>query len=137
MRLFQRNLIQLPIDNSFGLAFPIVQYIDDTLIIMLEEARQLFTFECLLHTFAVSTGLKVNFNKCYIVPLKVVEQKVNILVGTLGCLVESLTFTYLGLPLGTTKPVIQEFLPLPSRIERSLMGISPLTSLQSSRPFVT
>jgi hypothetical protein len=75
----------LPIDNSFGLAFPIVQYIDDTLIIMLEEARQLFTFECLLHTFAVSTGLKVNFNKCYIVPLKVVEQKVNILVGTLGC----------------------------------------------------
>jgi hypothetical protein len=33
-------------------------------------------------------------------------------------------FTYLG----HTKPVIQEFLPLLSRIERRLMGISPFTS---------
>jgi hypothetical protein len=37
-------------------------------------------------------------------------------------------FTYLGLPLDTTKPIIQEYLPLLSRIERRLMGISPFTS---------
>jgi hypothetical protein len=53
---------------------------------------------------------------------------VDILAGTLGCLVQNMALTYLGLPLATTKPVIQEYLPLLSRIERRLMGISPFTS---------
>jgi hypothetical protein len=88
------------------------------------KARQLFILKCLLHIFAVSTGLKVNFSKYFIVPINVMEEKVNILTRTLGCLVESMLFTYLG----HTKPVIQEFLPLLSRIERRLMGISPFTS---------
>jgi hypothetical protein len=125
---FRKNLIQLSIGNSFGQDFPIVQYADDTLIIMPANAKQLFTLKCLLHTFAESTGLKVNFKKSYIVPINVMEEKVEILAGTLGYLVQNMCFTYLGLPLGTTKPVIQEYLPLLSRIEKRLMGISPFTS---------
>jgi hypothetical protein len=37
-------------------------------------------------------------------------------------------FTYLGLPLGTTRPSVQDYLPLVSRIERRLMGITLLLS---------
>jgi hypothetical protein len=37
-------------------------------------------------------------------------------------------FTYLGLPLGTTKPTIKEFMPLLTRIEKRLMGITPHAS---------
>jgi hypothetical protein len=37
-------------------------------------------------------------------------------------------FTYLGLPLGSTKPSIQEFSPLLTRIERRLFGISKFLS---------
>jgi hypothetical protein len=47
-------------------------------------AKQLFTLKCLLRTFANSTGLKVNFNKSYTVPINVLEEKVEILAGTLG-----------------------------------------------------
>lgn len=36
-------------------------------------------------------------------------------------------FTYLGLPLGTTKPAITEFAPLISIVERRLTGISKLS----------
>jgi hypothetical protein len=50
------------------------------------------------------------------------------LAGTLGCQVESMPFTYLGLPLGTTKPVIQDYMPLLSRVEKGLMGISSFAS---------
>jgi hypothetical protein len=84
---YHKNLIQLPIGNSFGQDFPIIQYADDTLIIMPADAKQLFTVKCLLRTFANSTGLKVNFNKSYTVPINVLEEKVEILAGTLGCLV--------------------------------------------------
>jgi hypothetical protein len=37
-------------------------------------------------------------------------------------------FTYLGLPLGTSKPSINEFSPLLTRIERRLSGIRKLLS---------
>jgi hypothetical protein len=46
----------------------------------------------------------------------------------LGCQVESMPFTYLGLPLGTTKPVIQDYMPLLSRVEKRLMGITSFAS---------
>jgi hypothetical protein len=37
-------------------------------------------------------------------------------------------FTYIGLPLGTTKPVVQDFTPVLTRVEKRLMGIVPFTT---------
>jgi hypothetical protein len=76
----------------------------------------------------MATGPKVNFSKSFIVPINVLEEKVEVMAGTLGCQVGSMPFTYLGLPMGTTKLTMQEFLPLLSRVERRLMGITPFTS---------
>jgi hypothetical protein len=125
---YLRNLISLPLGSSYGQAYPIVQYADDTLIIMPVEAKQLFLLKGLHHTFACSIGLKVNFSKSFLVPINVPDDKSIILVGTLGCQVESMPFTYLGLPLGTTKPVIQDYMPLLSRVEKRLMGITSFAS---------
>jgi hypothetical protein len=36
--------------------------------------------------------------------------------------------TYLGLPLGTTRPVVQDYLLLASKVERRTMGITPFLS---------
>ena len=55
-------------------------------------------------------------------------KKMMILAGTLGCQIGSLPFTYLGLPLGTTKPKIEEFAPLLDRVERKLSACSSLLS---------
>jgi hypothetical protein len=82
------------------------------------DTKQLFILKCLLQTVVVSTGLKVNFHKSFIVPINVDAKKTNILEDTLGCLVWSMPFTYLGLPLGTTKPMVQDFMPVLSRIEK-------------------
>ena len=46
-----------------GTDFPIVQYADDTLLIMQADARQLFCLKAILNSFAASTGLVVNFEK--------------------------------------------------------------------------
>lgn len=39
-------------------------------------------------------------------------------------------FTYLGLPLGTTRPSVQEFTPLLSKMEKRLAGVSKFLSYQ-------
>jgi hypothetical protein len=72
----------------------------------------------LVQTITASIGLKVNFHKSFVVPINVDANKTNILAGTLGCLVQSMSFTYLGLPLGTTKSSVQDFIPVISRIEK-------------------
>jgi hypothetical protein len=54
---YHMNLISLPLLSSYGQAYPIVQYADDTLIIMPAEARQLFFLKCQLQSFAESIGL--------------------------------------------------------------------------------
>lgn len=43
--------------------FPIMQYADDTLLIMEADARQLFFLKGILHSFSESTGLMVNYSK--------------------------------------------------------------------------
>jgi hypothetical protein len=39
---------------------------------------------------------------------------------------DQMPFTYLGLPLSTTKPSVSEFMPILTRMERHLMGISQM-----------
>jgi hypothetical protein len=52
------------------------------------------------------------------------------LARTIGCSVASMPFTYLELPLGTTRTSVEEFFPLLTRIERRMMGLSNLLSYQ-------
>ena len=57
-------------------------------------------------------------------PSNIDDNRASHLANTFGCKVGSMPFTYLGLPLGTTKPSLLEFTPpLLSRIERRLSGM--------------
>jgi hypothetical protein len=122
------GLINLPIPMDYSQDFPVLQYADDTLIIVEGDAKQLFFLKSLLNSFPLSTGLKVNYHKIMLVPININEQKTEILATTFGCSMGSLPFTYLGLPLSLTKPVAQDFLPLISRCEKRLSGVSSLLS---------
>ena len=46
------------------------------------------------------------------------------LAGVFGCKIQSLPFTYLGLPMGTTKPRVEHYAPLMNRTERRLTATS-------------
>lgn len=101
-----------------------IQYADDTLLIMEACSRQLWTLKALLHTFGESTGLKVNYSKSIIVPINTSNQKMQHLARTFNCEIGSLPFTYLGLPLILTKPRVIDFSPLVNRCERRLATTS-------------
>jgi hypothetical protein len=64
------NLLTIPIPQPTA-DFPIVQYADDTLLLLQADARQLFFLEALLHSFTDSIGLRVNYRKSHMYPINV------------------------------------------------------------------
>lgn len=79
------GLLKLALPMRAGSNFPVVQYADDTLLIMEACPRQLFVLKALLNTFADSTGLKVDYGKSVMVPINVPEARMEILTNTFGC----------------------------------------------------
>jgi hypothetical protein len=63
-----RGILNLTLPKRCGSEFPIVQYVDDTLLVLEACPRQLLALKTLLNTFAESTGLKVNYHKSNIYP---------------------------------------------------------------------
>jgi hypothetical protein len=136
IRAFQLNLLKYPLSRDFGQSYPIVQYADYTLIILPTEAIQLFTLKGILRSFADSTGLKVNYGKSFLMPINISDDKALHLVNTIGCQVAQMPFTYLGLPLGTTMPPMEDFQPLSHRIEKRLLGLNKLLSYYGKLTYV-
>jgi hypothetical protein len=126
----QQGLLQLPLTANCGQDFPIVQYADDTLLILEACPRQLFFLRAVLNSFATSTGLKVNYNKSSMYPINVCAAWLEILARTLNCHTGSMPFTYLGVPLGLSKPRISTFY----RLFKGLKGDCPVLLLSSPRP---
>jgi hypothetical protein len=75
-------------------------------------SRQLIALRALLHSFGESSGLKVNYQKSFMVPINVANDRLQMLARTFGCEPGGmLPFTYLGLPLSLTKPRAIDFSP--------------------------
>ena len=129
--MLAKGVLTLPIPSQDP-DFPIIQYADDTIIILSAVEDQLVALKNMLHIFQQSTGLKVNFGKSSIVPVNIDPTEAHRLSTILGCKLEKLPFTYLGLPLGTTRPGIIDFMPLVDSVERRLSVSSAMLN-QGSR----
>jgi hypothetical protein len=112
--------LQLPIDQPAGEDYPIIQYADDTLAIIPASVDQISTMKTILQTYAACTGLKINFNKTQLIPINISNEVANALAESIGCRVTSMPFTYLGLPMGTTRPTVEDLMPLVCAVEHRL-----------------
>jgi hypothetical protein len=119
-KAFRDGLLQAPFSPDFDMDFPVVQYADDTLIIMPACSHQVTMMKSILEKYATSTGLQINFHKSSLIPINLSDEKAISIAGLLGCKIAAMPFTYLGLPLGTTKPTVQDLMPLVDRIERKV-----------------
>jgi hypothetical protein len=81
----EMGLLRLPIDVGYSLDFPIIQYVDDTLLIMKACPQQLFVLKSILNTFADSIGLKVNYSKSNMIPINLNSDRLNHLAATFNC----------------------------------------------------
>ena len=108
--------------------FPVIQYADDTIIVMRAGINQVLYLKDLLDTFVDSIGLKVNFTMSSMVPINVSNEDLAALTSAFGCQKASMPFTYLGLPMGTTKPRMEDLTPLMDKVERKLSVFSTYLS---------
>jgi hypothetical protein len=66
----------------------VLQYADDTLIILRADPVAASRLKEILHCFAATTGLTINFAKSTLVPIEVLDVDLDFIRQTLGCMVE-------------------------------------------------
>jgi hypothetical protein len=77
----EQGLFNLLIQPSATMDFSIIQYADDTLLIMEACPTQFAHHKAILHTFLAAKGLKVNYNKSMMVPLNIEETHLDLCCG--------------------------------------------------------
>ena len=117
---FARDLIKLPFPCTTQKEYPVIQYADDTILAMPACPTQATIIKGILTDYATSIGLKINLHKSTLVPINCDETLYTNLANIFGCVVGKMPFTYLGLPMGTTKPSMHDLMPLVCRLERRL-----------------
>jgi hypothetical protein len=81
------------------------------------QLHNFFFLKGILQFFSDSTGLRINFSKSMMVPINISNEKLVHLARTFGCATGSFPFTYLGLPMGISRPRVDDFLPLINKCE--------------------
>jgi hypothetical protein len=92
---------------------------------------QLHNLKDVLQKFTRSTGLRINYHKSSMVPINISQERCQELASAFGCKVEALPFTYLGLPLGSTKPKVDDLMPMICRVDKKLAGIANMLAYSS------
>ena len=105
-----------------------IQYADDSIILLPASAEQARTIKGILSDYAASIGLKINFHKSTLIPINCEPDCYNDIASIFGCKVGSMPFTYMGLPLGITKPTVQDLMPLVCTMERRMTSTLTLMS---------
>ena len=65
--------------------FPVVQYADDTLIMIKACLSQISVMQDILENYATSTGLHINFNESLMIPINISESRAAVIAQMLGC----------------------------------------------------
>jgi hypothetical protein len=101
---------------------PVLQYADDTLIILKASTQAAHNLKKILHDFATATGLSINFDKTTLVPMNIDTALADSIATILGTSISSFPQKYLGLPLSATKLPASAFQPIIDSCDRYLAG---------------
>jgi hypothetical protein len=82
---------------------PVIQYADDTLIIIQGCPNQARILEEILDAFSNTSGLAINYTKSTFVPLNLDLEEQTLISSILVCPIASFPQTYLGLPFFDSK----------------------------------
>lgn len=101
---------------------PVLQYADDTLIMLRGDVPAIRSLKSVLDSFSRATGLEINFHKSTFVPMHIPASEAACMAEILGCDIGSFPQTYLGLPLSPHKLRVSDYQPLICRVDSYLAG---------------
>lgn len=116
----QNGMLEQPLIAASCPEFPVLQYANDTLIVIKACSSQLIHLKELVELFANCSGLRVNYSKSSMMPINVSEEDVATLAHELNCSICTFPFTYLGMPLCLSMPRMEYFMPLLHKIIKRL-----------------
>jgi hypothetical protein len=117
-KAYKSGFLQHPILQ--GVPMPVLQYADDTMIILQGSVHQATLARFILDAFTKFTGLQINFRKSTFVSMHMSESSVAAAAAVLGCPIAQLPCTSLGLPR-TANMISRTLLqPVINRISRRL-----------------
>lgn len=114
---FRQGHIQLPFPCPGQTDYPVIQYTDDTILALLACPIHAAKIKTILTDYADSIGLTINFHKSTLIPINTSNEQSRLIANIFGYTIGTMPFTYLGLPLGTTRPTIQDLMPLVCQTE--------------------
>jgi hypothetical protein len=109
-----QDTIRHPIEDS--LPCPVLQYADDTLIVVRGEPNDVANLKRLLDMFADANGLKINYNKSTAVPIHMNEAQIQQCISTLACKRDSFV------PISKHKLPVSTFSTFIHKTDRYLAG---------------
>lgn len=110
--------IHHPTDDHLPCA--VLQYADDTLIVLRDEVSDVVQLKEILDCFAALSGLHINYSKSTLVPIHMPDEVVKQCVQIVGCKRDSFPQPYLGLPLSVHKLPVSAFVPYIHKTDRFL-----------------
>ncbi|XP_059288373.1 uncharacterized protein LOC132041681 [Lycium ferocissimum] len=94
-------------------------YADDTVVFCEANQEQICHLRVILVVFEACSGLKVNWRKSSIFPVKEVQQ-IQVLASILNCKIENLPTVYLGMPLGSMHKAVKIWDGIIEKTEKKL-----------------
>lgn len=88
---------------------PILQYANDTIILLKAEREDITRLRNLLDMFSSATGLAINYDKSTAAPMHLSDGALDQFLEFLHCKVGTLPQTYFGLPLSNVKLQLSAF----------------------------
>jgi len=140
-RMIQREFSAIPHPIESGTPCAVLQYADDTLILLKGAPSAVSHLKIILDQSAAATSLSINYNKSTAVPISggagdgprlgplslpvlgqcsFDESVTSQCIEILGCRKEGFPQTYLGLPLSATKLPVSSFAPYICKTDRYL-----------------
>ncbi|GAU36760.1 hypothetical protein TSUD_213250 [Trifolium subterraneum] len=122
-----RNAVTLNLFKGFSIGRdPVIishlQYADDTLCIGEASVENLWALKAILRGFELASGLKVNFWKSGLIGVNVSSMFMMMASTFLNCLLGSLPFKYLGLPIGANPKSGSTWEPLLDHLKKRLFS---------------
>jgi hypothetical protein len=107
--------------TEMGLPCAVLQYADDTLIVLRGDLEGAVALKNILVLFAGISGLHINYGKSTLVPIHMESALIEECVQVLGCRRDSFPQPYLGLPLSIHKLSLSAFTPYIQKSDRYLI----------------
>ncbi|GKV30550.1 hypothetical protein SLEP1_g39351 [Rubroshorea leprosula] len=103
-----------------GLEVTHLQFADDSIFFCEASDENIKTIKGILRTFELVSGLKVNFFKSALYGINVKSEEISEWAVSLNCVVGSIPFKYLGIPVGANPRNLSTWTPVVDCLRRKL-----------------